>query len=225
MTARIDFARRMAKHDPSLRLYAILDAESCARRNLPLLEVAGAFRTAGVQLLQYRDKIAFPAVLRATAIALRELFPPGEAFLLLNDHSELAEECNFDGAHVGQTDTPIDVARAHLGPDRILGLSTHTPDQALAADSTEADYLAIGPVYATQTKPDAEPPVGLCGVQAAKAITRKPLVAIGGITAAQGRAVLHTGADSIALISALLPHEHNLHAVTQRARDILAALK
>ena len=203
-SARIRFARRIASGDASLHLYAILDAESCARKNFALLAVAQAWRDAGIQLLQYRDKLASREVILQNAQALRKLCPAGEVFLLLNDHPDLVAAAGFDGAHVGQTDAAVDEARAHVGSDCILGISTHTADDALAANSTDADYIAIGPVYTTRSKADAESPVGLCGVQAARAVTRKPLVAIGGITAAQGRAVLHAGADSIAVISALL---------------------
>ncbi len=156
---------------------------------------------------------------------LRDVFPPGTALLLLNDDPEVAVECGFDGAHVGQTDTGVSTARAVLGPARILGVSTHTPDQALAAGAADVDYVAIGPVFETRTKPDAESPVGVCGVQAARAVVRKPLVAIGGIGPGRGRQVLQAGADAVAYISALLPEEQGMQAVLQRARDILAGLK
>ena len=221
---RITFARRLALHDPALRLYAILDAEICTRRNLNMLHVAKVWREAGVQLIQYRDKFADRATLVANAQALREIFQPGDAFLILNDHSQLVGECDFDGVHIGQTDHLPTEARDAIGPDRIFGISTHTADQAIAASSTEADYLAIGPVFATSTKTNAEPAVGLCGVQAARAVTSKPLVAIGGIGLGDARAVEMAGADSIAVISALLP-SNDLAAVLQRAQDFLARLK
>ena len=215
----------MAQADATLRLYAILDAESCSRHGLPLLDVARAWRAAGIQLLQYRDKSASRTVLLESAKALRAMFPAGEAFLLLNDFPGLAAEAGFDGAHVGQTDASIGAARQLLGPDAILGISTHTADEALAATETDADYIAIGPVFATQSKADAQAPVGMCGVQAAKAVVRKPLVAIGGIAPAQCRQVLRAGADAVALISALLPQKDVFGGVTQRAQDILGALK
>ncbi len=215
----------MAQRDEVLRLYAILDADSCARRGLDLLDVARAWRRAGVELVQYRDKVSERSAFVANACALRRIFPASAAFLLLNDHPELVAECGCDGAHVGQGDVPAAEARRLLGPDLILGVSTHTADQALSASATEADYIAIGPVYATQTKADAEPVVGLCGVQAAAAVVRRPLVAIGGIGPAQGRDVLRDGASFVALVSALLPPEHDMEAFTRRARDILAGLK
>ncbi len=195
------------------------------RLGLPLLDIAQAWRDVGIQLVQYRDKTADRETIRKNALVLRAIFPVGEAFLLLNDHPELASEVDFDGAHVGQTDMAIELARQQLGPERILGVSTHTADQALAANGTEADYLAVGPVFTTTTKADTASVVGMCGVHAARAVVRKPLVAIGGIGLEQVRDVLCAGADAVALISALLPRERGLHAVTKRAQDILAALK
>ncbi|WP_419806898.1 thiamine phosphate synthase [Terriglobus sp.] len=221
---RIAFARRIAAHDPTLRVYAILDADTCVRRNLPLLETVQAWREAGIQIIQYRDKAAGPDTLRRNARALRDIFPQGEAFLILNDHPDLISECDFDGAHIGQTDITASEARRHLGPDRILGVSTHSADQALAANSTEADYVAVGPVFATSTKANAEQVVGLCGVQAARAVTTKPLVAIGGIGLGDARSVQTAGADSVAVVSALLPSS-NLAEVKARAQDFLARLK
>ena len=194
----------MAAGDAALRLYAILDAESCQRRGIPLLDVARAWRDAGVRLVQYRDKVARGDVLFSNAEALRTILPSGQVLLLLNDRPEMVIDTGFDGAHIGQGDTSVHVARALLGPDRLLGVSTHTAEQATAADAADVDYIAIGPVYATNTKKDAEAVVGLRGVEAARSATRKPLVAIGGIGALQCREVLEAGADAVALISGLL---------------------
>ncbi len=230
VSARIRFARRVAQGDSSLRLYAILDGESCARRGVGLEELAMAWRSAGVELVQYRDKAADRHAVLANAAMLRDVFPPGSAFLLLNDYPEMVAMCGFDGAHVGQGDAGVEAARALVGADRILGVSTHSADQAMAAGAADVDYVAVGPVYATATKADAAPVVGVCGVQAAKAVVRKPLVAIGGIGPAQGRAVLQAGADAVALIGALLPGallpgEPGRQVLAQRAGDILAGLK
>ncbi len=216
----------MAQGEAALRLYAILDAESCARCGLDLLEVARAWRDAGVTLVQYRDKVASRDRMLANALNIRKIFQGAdEAFLLLNDHPDLVADCGFDGAHVGQGDMSAAEARRALGEGALVGVSTHTADQAMAASETEADYVAVGPVYATRTKADAEPVVGLCGVQAAAAVVRKPLVAIGGIGPGQGSEVLRAGASTVALISALLPHEQGMQAVLRRARDILVGLK
>jgi len=186
------------------RLYAILDAESCAKRGLSLLETAKAWRDAGMTLLQYRDKVASDSSLLENAISLRRVFEDVDATLILNDRVHLFADSGFDGVHVGQGDTAVAAVRAVIGPDAVLGVSTHNPAQVSAADLLPVSYVAVGPVFATSTKLDAEPVVGLNGVALARSLTRKPLVAIGGITQANAASVIEAGAGSVALISALL---------------------
>jgi thiamine-phosphate pyrophosphorylase len=123
--------------------------------------------------------------------------------LIMNDRGDLCLAADFDGVHVGQEDLSPESVRAIIGPDRWLGVSTHTPDQLREADLTSADYLAIGPVFATSSKDKPDPVVGLEGVRRARALTRKPLVAIGGITRANAASVIEAGADSVAVISDL----------------------
>jgi thiamine-phosphate pyrophosphorylase len=204
------------------RLYAIVDAEVLAARGVALADFARDLRAAGVTLLQYRDKNGSPQeVLRAASI-LRETMSGSGCRLILNDRADLAVLANFDGVHVGQGDLSPADARRVVGPARIVGVSTHTDDQARIADESCADYIAMGPVFATGTKPDAAAVVGLEGVRRARALTRKPLVAIGGITRANARSVIDAGADSIAVISALFDaHE----SPDQVARDFLARLR
>lgn len=185
------------------RLYAILDAESCARRGLALLDVAKAWRDAGIALVQYRDKVASDADVLKNAVLLREVFGR-EVTLILNDRMHLFAASGFDGVHVGQGDAAIAAVRASIGADAVLGISTHNPAQFSDADALDVSYVAVGPVFATSTKLDADPVVGVDGVALARSLTRKPLVAIGGITAANAGSVIEAGADSVALISGLL---------------------
>jgi len=110
----------------------------------------------------------------------------------------------LNGVHVGQNDLTPEDARKVIGDSRALGVSTHNPEQVRIADKSSADYLAIGPVFATSAKANPDPAVGLSGVRGARALTRKPLVAIGGITRANCRSVIEAGADSVAVISDLL---------------------
>jgi len=124
--------------------------------------------------------------------------------LIMNDRADLCLAADFDGVHVGQEDLSPESVRRIIDPDRRLGVSTHNPEQLREADSTSADYLAIGPVFATSSKQNPDPVVGLAGVRRARALTRKPLVAIGGITRANGASVIEAGADSVAVISDLL---------------------
>jgi len=124
--------------------------------------------------------------------------------LIMNDRADLCLAADFDGVHVGQEDLSPESVRGIIGPDRWLGVSTHNPEQLREADLTSADYLAIGPVFATSSKDRPDPVVGLEGVRRARQLTRKPLVAIGGITRANAAAVIGAGADSVAVISDLL---------------------
>ena len=206
------------------RLYPILDADALARAGVPLAMAAYALRDAGVRWLQYRDKRASDAEVVERMRELRAIFPAGEAMLLLNDRVHLCEAVGADGVHIGQEDMAAKQARKILGTERLLGVSTHNVRQLRAALKTEAaDYLAIGPVFATGSKDNPDPVVGLEGVKAARALTRLPLVAIGGITSGNGREVIEAGADSVAVISGLLPEDGK--GMAERVRDFLAFLR
>jgi thiamine-phosphate pyrophosphorylase len=204
------------------RLYAIVDAEMLAGRGVSLTEFARELRAAGVGLIQYRDKVGSPQeVLRAAAV-LHETMAGSGCRLVMNDRADLAVLAGFDGAHVGQGDLLPEDARRALGAGGIVGVSTHTDEQVRAAELSGANYIAIGPVFATGTKADAEAVVGLEGVRRARELTGKPLVAIGGITRENAHSVVEAGADSVAVISALFaPGE----TVEQVARDFLARLR
>ncbi len=122
----------------------------------------------------------------------------------MNDRADLCLAAGLDGVHVGQEDLSPEAVRKIIGPDRWLGISTHNPEQLSEADPTSADYLAVGPVFATTSKEKPDPVIGLEGVRRARELTRKPLVAIGGITRANAASVIAAGADSVAVISDLL---------------------
>lgn len=207
-------------------LYAILDAEMCARRGLELLAVAEAWCDAGVRLLQYRDKRGSDAQVLHNARELRAVFAGHEAMLILNDRVHLFGSSELHGVHVGQGDMPVPVVRRLIGSDAMLGISTHSAQQICEATALDVDYLAIGPVYQTGTKIDAEPPVGLDGIRTARSLTARPLVAIGGIALPQASVVRAAGADSVALISALLPADvDGAKGVKKLAQDFLLALQ
>ena len=121
----------------------------------------------------------------------------------MNDRADLCLAAEFDGVHVGQDDLSPDSARKIIGPERWLGVSTHNAEQVAKADKTSADYIAIGPVFATSSKANPDPLVGLDGVRTARGLTKRPLVAIGGITRANCYSVIEAGADSVAVISDL----------------------
>ena len=185
------------------RLYAILDA-ACFPNGDLLFAAAEELSSAGIALLQYRNKSGNARQMLDQARHLK-LRVGGRLKLIMNDRADLCLAAAFDGLHVGQDDLSPEAARRIIGPDRILGLSTHNPEQLAAADQTSADYLAIGPVFSTISKTNPDPVVGLEGVRRARALTRKPLVAIGGITRQNARSVIDAGADSVAVISGLIP--------------------
>ncbi|MGB8536443.1 MAG: thiamine phosphate synthase [Acidobacteriaceae bacterium] len=187
------------------RLYPILDAGLLLRAGLSIEGFACELRQAGIRFLQYRDKEATDKVVLERAMLLRTLFPASDSCLILNDRVSLVSTAGYDGIHVGQQDLSPSQARATLGPDVLIGLSTHGAGQLRNAADGPADYVAIGPVFATASKQDPDPVVGLDGVRAARAVTSKPLVAIGGITRSNCAAVIQAGADSVAVISDLIP--------------------
>ncbi len=194
------------------RLYPILDP-SCFPDAIVFLAAAEELISAGATLIQYRNKSGHARVTLEEARELRRLSRAGapaphssepHARLIMNDHSDLCLAADFDGVHVGQDDLSPESVRKIIGADRWLGVSTHNPEQLAEADKTSADYLAIGPVFATSSKDKPDPVVGLEGVRRARALTRKPLVAIGGITRANAASVIEAGADSVAVISDLI---------------------
>ena len=184
------------------RLYTILDI-SCAPDGSGLMTMAKALSDAGVTLLQYRNKSGSAREMLEAAKDLKRVLRTSVK-LIMNDRADLAVVADFDGVHVGQEDLSPEGARKVIGPGRWLGVSTHNPEQVRAADSTSADYIAVGPVFATASKAKPDPVIGLEGVRTARALTRKPLVAIGGITRANCRSVIEAGADSVAVISDLV---------------------
>jgi thiamine-phosphate pyrophosphorylase len=203
-------------------LYPIVDAEMLQARGIALRAYAQSLRAAGVKLLQYRNKPGSDEDVLAAAELIAAVFEGSGATLILNDRLDIALLAMWDGVHVGQTDAEPDEARIVLGDGRIIGVSTHNEEQLWEAEQGVADYVAIGPVFATGTKPDAAPVVGLEGVRRARRMTSKPLVAIGGITRANARRVIEAGADSVAVISGLLvPGE----PVEKVARDFLELLR
>jgi len=187
------------------RLYAIVDA-AAFRRNENLTIFATELIFGGCTVLQYRNKNTSAGEMFRQALGLKIMSAVGlgHVKLVMNDRADLCLAAEYDGVHVGQEDLSPPSVRGIIGPDRWLGFSTHNLQQVKEADRTSADYLAIGPVFSTSSKDKPDPVVGLEGVRLARALTRKPLVAIGGITRANAASVIEAGADSVAVISDLL---------------------
>ena len=198
----IQSQRNMNWRDQAGRLYAILDA-SCFSSAQLLFESAEELASAGLKVIQYRNKSADVRTILQQARELKVRIGL-RTKLLMNDRSDLCLAAEFDGVHVGQDDLSPDSARKIVGPNRLLGMSTHNPEQVAEADGTSADYIAIGPVFATASKVNPDPIVGLAGVRRARELTSKPLIAIGGINRQNCLSVIEAGADSIAVISDLV---------------------
>jgi thiamine-phosphate pyrophosphorylase len=184
------------------RLYAILDSSSFSD-NEALFSTAEELLAGGATLLQYRNKKGNAREMLAQARELKRRLGP-TARLIMNDRADLCLAAEFDGVHVGQEDLSPEGVRKIIGARLWLGVSTHNTDQVKEADKTSADYIAIGPVFSTASKVNPDPVVGLAGVRKARSLTRKPLVAIGGINRANCLSVIEAGADSVAVISDLV---------------------
>jgi len=184
------------------RLYPILDP-ACFSDAAGMFAAAEELAAAGVTLLQYRDKSGYARRMLDNARELKKRLGPSIK-LIMDDRADLCLAAQYDGLHVGQEDLPAESARRIIGPERWLGVSTHNVEQLAAADQTSADYVAIGPTFATSSKVNPDPVVGLEGIRRAREVTRKPLVAIGGITRANALSVIEAGADSVSVISDLL---------------------
>lgn len=188
-------------------LYPILDLSTLARLHpsedlLPhLLAFARSLAEGGCTLIQYRAKNLNARQSLSHARELRRALPG--VTLIMNDRCDLALAAGFDGVHLGQDDLSPAAARRLAGEKMLLGLSTHNAQQFASALNEPVDYLAIGPIFSTSTKADASPTVGLEVLAQLRAMTSRPLVAIGGITRANAASVLHAGADSVAVIGDL----------------------
>ncbi|MGC2324542.1 MAG: thiamine phosphate synthase [Terriglobales bacterium] len=187
------------------RLYPIIDpallADGQASR---VADFARELVEGGATLLQYRNKSGNGRQMLTDARELRRAMGR-EIRLIMNDRADLCLATGFDGVHVGQDDLSPESARMVVGDGLWMGVSTHSVAQVIEADKTSADYIAIGPVFATASKQNPDPVIGLEGVRAARAATRKPLVAIGGITRGNCVSVIQAGgADSVAVISDLV---------------------
>jgi thiamine-phosphate pyrophosphorylase len=198
-------------------LYVILDASADRRR--PLIEVLTEAASAGARLFQYRNKAGSMQEAYREALALRRAAAEADAVFIVNDRCDLALAVEADGVHLGQNDLPLAEARAIMGK-KLIGVSTHRPQQVKEASEGGADYLGFGPIYPTSTKVDHEPIVGIEGLRNIRPLSRLPLFAIGGITPENATVVLRAGADGIAVISAIL----DAADIAARVRAFIKAL-
>lgn len=205
---------------PFPRFYPILDAAILRRRGCSLRDAAAAMIEGGARILQLRVKDNPSQKLFDEACAISDLCRRYGILWIVNDRADLALLTGA-GLHVGQDDLPAAAARTLIGDGPVLGLSTHNPSQMRAATLEPVDYAAIGPVYATTSKENPDPSVGLEGIAQVRMLTNLPLIAIGGITRATAGDVLRAGADSAAIIGDLYPGLCDAASLRQRVREWL----
>ncbi|TXL71709.1 thiamine phosphate synthase [Vineibacter terrae] len=200
-----------------MRLYLVADPAFAGTRRLPDI-VAAAVR-GGVTMVQLRDKGDHVGRFVQEARAVRQVLEGTGVPLIINDRVDVAHAIGADGVHLGQRDLPVRDARRLLGREAIIGLSIEQAAQLAHADLAAVDYLGAGPVFATATKPDAAPPLGLDGLAAIRTACGLPVVAIGGLSLDNAAGVIAAGADGIAVVSAVMAAHDVTHAAAQlRAR-------
>jgi thiamine-phosphate pyrophosphorylase len=186
------------------RLYVILDS---ALLKISAIDCARELAEAGVRLMQYRDKNSPPRDVFATSQDLAALLVPRGIAFYVHDRADIAALAGATGVHVGQEDLGVEQARELIGGEKRLGVSTHNIAQFEGALKSSADYIAVGPIFPTGSKANPAPVVGLPMIRRLRALTDKPIVAIGGITLETAAQVREAGADSVAVISDILRAE------------------
>lgn len=201
------------------RLYPILDTETVTSRGIDRIDAATQILEAGVKILQFRHKQLFSREIFADMERIAALCRQVGARFVVNDRADIARLLGA-ALHLGQDDLTPSQARCVAGPDVCIGYSTHNAEQLQSAASEPADYLALGPIFATSSKMNPDPVVGIEGLRRLRALTDRPLVAIGGIRRENARSVLQAGADSVAVIGDLFPEDGKIRA---RVEELLAS--
>lgn len=200
------------------RLYVITGQSFLKGRRLE--DVIAAAIRGGADTIQLREKDLNGRELLAAGQLLRRVTRELGARLIVNDRIDVAKAVDADGVHLGQGDLPIEVARAILGPDKIVGLSTHNVEEAVAAERAGANYIGLGPMKPTTTKLDTEPVVGPSGVREVRRHVRLPIVAIGGIKQEDVAEIIRSGANAVAIISAIVGSD-DVEAAARNIRSIV----
>jgi thiamine-phosphate pyrophosphorylase len=199
-------------------VYPILDTAALDSRGLNPIHAAAAILEGGARIIQFRHKGFWGREVVAVAQAIAALCRGANAPFVVNDRADYAHVLHA-GLHLGQDDILPQDARTVVGPDALIGFSTHNPAQMREAQTEPVDYLAFGPIFTTSSKERPDPTVGLAGLRIVRALTRKPLVAIGGITRENASLCWSAGADSVAIIADLLPVPCNAHTVRDRMTE------
>ena len=200
------------------RVYPILDTETLAQHGIALDTAAAALLEGGAGILQVRQKGHWTRQVFESARQVACLCREAGAVLVVNDRADFAMLLE-GGLHIGQEDLAPRDARKLIGPDALLGFSSHNLEQLSAAGGEPVDYVALGPVYPTSSKHNPDPVVGVDEVRRLRPLIEKPLVAIGGITRANAAGVFNAGADSVAVISDLVPQSPTARSLRERMEE------
>ncbi len=187
---------------PSANIYAITDERLSLGR--PVTDIVQQLLDAGVSIIQYREKEKSSKIMLQDCINIKKLTEKAHACFIVNDHIDIALLCNADGVHIGQDDLPFDEVRKLIGPEKIIGLSTHNPEQAQQAVLLGADYIGVGPIYETKTKKDVCAPVTVTYLDWVVEHINIPFVAIGGIKLHNIKNIVQHGAKCCALVSEIV---------------------
>ena len=201
-------------------VYPILDSDTLHARGCPVPAAAKALLTAGAEILQYRHKEYWSRDIVAEAERVADLCRQHRALFIVNDRADYAKLLGA-GLHLGQTDLPPSAARNLLGPEAVIGYSTHNANQLAAAASEPVDYIALGPIFGTLSKRNPDPVVGVGNLQVWRALVPQPLVAIGGITRVNAPSAWHAGADTVAVIGDLFPAMCDPDSIRERMGEWL----
>ena len=205
---------------PLPKIYPITDTKLSG---ISHLEQVKALLAGGARFIQVRDKYLSSRELFDAIVECQALAREHDATVIVNDRVDIAMALGADGVHLGQDDLKPVEARNLLTPGTIIGFSTHSVEQARDAIKLPVDYIASGPIFPTRSKPDHEPVIGLEGLEKVrKAVGNFPLIAIGGITLENCRDVLSAGADSVAIISALVTEPAMIIRKMQKALEIVS---
>jgi thiamine-phosphate pyrophosphorylase len=202
------------------RVYPIVDTGSLARLDFDPVHAAAAMLESGAQILQFRHKGFWSRHVFAQARKIASLCAQASVPFVVNDRADYAAILHV-GLHLGQDDLLPADARRVIGDSPAIGFSTHSPEQMRAAAPEPVDYVAFGPVFSTVSKERPDPTVGIDGLRAVRALTDRPLVAIGGITQQNAAQCWSVGADSVAIISGLLPAPCTADGIRGRMREWL----
>lgn len=202
------------------RVYPIVDTATLEQRNFNPVRASAALLEGGAKILQFRHKRFWSRTIFAEAEQIAELCRSASSRFIVNDRADYAMLLNA-GLHLGQEDLLPADARKVVGGDAIIGFSTHNPDQMRAAESEPVNYVAFGPIFTTASKDRPDPTVGIKGLEIVRALTKRPLVAIGGITQENAPLCWRAGADSVAVIAGMLPGECTPQSVRARAEEWL----